>query len=178
MSVKPLTQRHETVTLYQGDDLQRLTDLAEKIAEVAPPDKDEDSSAPVTMGEASQYQQLVTEHDTLLEQAKERAVVLTLGPVGRTVFREMVEANPPRPNNKEDAQVGVNEDALADVLVPKSIIAPNMGDHERDVFLDSLTHAQYEQLYVTAFRLNRTLGAPPKAMTPFGPSRKDAVTPS
>jgi putative heme degradation protein len=83
-------------------------------------------------------------------------VTVVLNALPRKTWRALVADHPPRDDRDSDKVVGVNEETLSEVLVPKSI------DHDAstitgdvDGFLDSLSDYDFDRLYVTAFALNR-----------------------
>lgn len=171
---KPRTRK---VELYQGDWDQRL-DEAKRAAEEAR-DRDEVRSLDEAESEADR---LARVHDDLREQAIEDRVVVTLQALGRRQWSEMVAANPPRVGDdvpehirKADEAIGVNDQALGEVLVPASIagIEPDM---RVDDLLEGISSAQFDLLYGHAFALNRGTGADPKAAPRLAPSQSSSGT--
>lgn len=157
---KPRTRK---VELYQGDWEQRLEDARRAV-------EDARASGEVrTLGEPSKADLLAAEHDALREQAIEDRVVVTLKALPRRQWSELVAKHPPRIGDdvpehvrKYDEELGVNDLALGDDLVPISIAAiePEMPVSD---LLDNISSAQFDLLYGHAFALNRGTGADPKA---------------
>lgn len=164
-SVKPRTVE---VPLYQGDDRARLEQLlAEVTAKVA-------ASGPARVGDGAQA---VEAYNAFIEEAKSRAVVVTLKALPRTRYREMVDEATETvtvevPADGQDAPAGtrevdrVNDTKLADLLVPESVLAPVFDTpSQRQAFLDDLNDADFSALYTEAVRLNQTRGITnPKAL--------------
>lgn len=166
-----LTPRTQSVTLYQGDDLARIAEYDAEIERL------EADKTPRLLHEPDLLAEKKAERDAFVNDAKQRAVVVELRHVGRKKWRELVDAHPPREGNENDAAVGVNEFELMEALVPASIHKPEFdSDRDRDDFLDSLSDAQFELLYMTAFMLNRTVAAAPKAFGPSAPSLSGSAT--
>jgi hypothetical protein len=152
------------VVILQGDDQAKLEELrlavasAQRRANLALPRLGDSEPADVAS--------LVAEHDAFLEEASERAALVELQALGRRQWRSLVAAHPPRDGNEQDQSLGVNEESFGDALVPASIVAPVFDTPaDRDAFLDSLSDAQFDQLYATAYSLNKMVGADPKGLS-------------
>ena len=152
MTIQPRTS---TVTIFQGDYLDRIRHLEQK-AEAA---REAADGAPRMNDEVPDYVRLAEEHDALVKEAEETAVHVVLRALRRSEWRELVAAHPPRDGHDGDKSVGVNEDAFKDALVPASVVEPDGFVDD----LDYLSDADYDRLYVTAFALNRGVVAGPKA---------------
>lgn len=160
--INPMTPRTRTILLLQGEDQDRLDELEAEVEALAP--KKGQESAPKTLDEGDPHSAAVAAAEEFAAEAEGRGVAVVVRAVGRKTWREFVAKNAPRPDHDGDKAVGVNEDTFPDVLVPASIASPKFNsDVERDAFLDSLSDAQFDRLYYTAFALNRTTGADPKA---------------
>lgn len=163
--------RTATVTIYGGDYLDRIRDLARR-AEAA---HDADDSVR-RVGSVPEYMRLAQEHDALVEEAEKHALRVKVKALGRRKWKSLAAEHPPRdpkdiPDHRGDEKfrcrcvacmdrmVGVNEETLADVLVPLAIVEPSLSEDD----LDALSDADYNQLYVTAFMLNRGRPEGPKA---------------
>ena len=165
--IKPRVAR---VTIYQGDDLARLAELDDAVARAevrkAAAERAVKAAENVTRtladevpdatAEVEAFDAAVLERDEFAAEAEERGVTVVLNALPRKTWRALVADHPPREDKDSDKQVGVNEDALAEVLVPKSI------DHDAStitgdvgLFLDALSDYDFDRLYVTAFALNR-----------------------
>lgn len=166
-----ITPRTYQVTIYHGDDQARIADLVQRIGEAKEREGRDENGKSRRAGAVPDSVRLTAEHDALVVEAKERAVPVTLQALGRKQWRSLVAAHPPREGNDEDKAVGVDESAFPDALVPASIVEPKFDiPADRDAFLDSLSDAQFGQLYSVAFYLNRSFGEAPKALSSPSPS--------
>ena len=127
---------------------------------------------------------IAREHAAVKAEADQVARTdVTLQALPRKVWKALVAAHPARKAGDDgvtaamaeaDARVGVNEDTFQPALVGggtvklpdgteapyRSIVEPDdLGPDE----LEELSDAQFDQLYLTAFALNRTVPADPKA---------------
>ena len=158
------TPRTAVVTIYQGDYLDRITHL-EKKAEAL---EAAQTGLPLTNGESPEYLAVAAEHDALVAEAEETAVRIRLKNLPRQEWTAMIAKHPPRTAEKDgvskqeearDAMVGVNEATFMEELVPASIVEPEVSAED----LAALSFGYFNNLYLTAFALNRTVGADPKA---------------
>lgn len=156
--------RTAVVTIYQGDYLDRIVDL-ERRADAA---RDAEDGLPLTNGESPKYLQLASEHDALVAEAEESAVRVRVKALPRHEWTAMIAKHPPRTVAKDkitkqeearDAMVGVNESTFMEELVPASVIEPDLSADD----LAQLSFGHFNNLYLTAFALNRTVGSDPKA---------------
>lgn len=160
-TINSITPRTETIYLFQGDDEELIRDLDRRAREAQ---KAAEKGPARLLCDIENWRDLAEQHDTLVVEAKERAVKVVVRALGRRTWRALVAAHPPREDSKEDEAAGVNEETFADALVPLSLASPVFeSDAERDAFLDSLNDAQFNGLYLTAFVLNRGTQSPPKA---------------
>lgn len=161
MSAVALTPRTATVTLYDGDDLARINTL--RAAAEAAANKNTGGPSALAV-DAAEWLGLAQEHDRFVTEATSRAVVVTLKALNRKTWRDLVAEHPPRDGVEGDERSMVNEETFPEVLVPVCITAPDFGsDTDRDVFLNSLSSADFDNLYLTAWRLNRGSVVDPKA---------------
>lgn len=95
-----LNPRRATVVLYQGDDLDRLTELrrikdaAERRAEADEPEVaarfgDDEPTEKTALPEQIAY-------DRAVDEARERALTVVIDTIGRTALRDLIAAHPPR----------------------------------------------------------------------------------
>lgn len=171
MSVQ-ITRRTKTVTLLQGEDDERLQELRVKASELrqraeklrkAPRSAllaDETDPALDAEFAASEAER---EADEFAAEAEARGVEITLRALGRRRWPELLEAHPPREGNDADKRSGANLKTLPDVLVPESIVEPQMSPGEKTDFLDGLSFGQWDYLALEAWNLNTQAGADPKA---------------
>jgi hypothetical protein len=154
-----ITPRTVDVVIYQGDDLAKLRELyaATEIEEIKAPARIGDSEPDKARAAAEVY-------DAFVDEAAERAVTVTVQQVGRRRWREARDACKPREGNETDKLAGFDLDALGDMLVPESIVAPVMADVERTAFLDSLSEADWDRLVSAVIGINTTPVPDPKAL--------------
>lgn len=156
-----LKPRTVVVTLYQGDDQERMDDLDRRIR-LAEKDLErrQRTGEVATLDEAESLPDLREELREVAEQAEPEAVKVRLRALGHKRWHSLLEEHPPRPDREDDKQVGVNEDTFAEALVRACLLEPTFDTPaDRDEFLGELSFAQFENLYVHAFTLNRSLGA-------------------
>lgn len=170
MAIQPRTA---TVKIYGGDYLDRIRDLRRQ-TELA---MSSDGTTPRRVGEKPEYMRLAEEHDALVQEAEAQATHVKLRALGRREWKTMFAEHPPRnpadfPEHNADGgsrcvcpgctdrMLGVNEETFAEVLVPASILEPA---DLTEADLESLSVADFGQLYLAAFRLNRERAEDPKA---------------
>ena len=158
------------VIVYTGDFRDRIDRLAAQVRAAA-----ESEQNPQRGGGKSEAAQLKAEHNALVEEAKEKALVFTLRALRRDEWQKLVNAHPPRQGNEDDAAVGINEDTFKEALLPASIVEPE-GVTADDLM--GLKAGDYDRLYITAFGLNRMAGSDPKAFPDSPSSLENAATSS
>lgn len=164
-----MNQRGTTVTLYQGDDLDRLNDLRRAADALKP--------GPNSTGvENGQHVAAEQEYTDFHAEATERAVAIELKPLGRKAWQQLVLEHPPREDSDGDRAVGLNESTFSEPLVMASIVSPEMSDAEKQEFLDSLTFGQFDTLYQDAFTINRVVYAPKAPLPGSAPSPSSGGT--
>lgn len=151
MSSTKISRRTKTILVFQGDDLDKLEELAARCGELL--EREGEASANV-MEAAETY-------DQLLAEAKERAVSVTLTDLGHRRWRNLLREHPARTDHAGDKTIGANVDTIFEALLKASITQPEFAsDGDREDFLDSLTDAVHDKLAVAAFGLNRISGNP------------------
>lgn len=183
-----LKPRMRTVSIYQGDDLDRLQQFADdvntleerledaiKAAKDAPPLGMLDGDP---VGDVRAALQAAKEaHDAYLADAETRAIKAVLHALPRKKYRALVNDHPPRDGNEGDKGLGFNDETFGEVLVPLSLASPTFDTTaERDEFLDELSQGQFRLLYIQAFLLNTSNGADPKALIDSAPIQAESVT--
>lgn len=148
--------RQATVVIYQGDYLDRIRHLERRYEAALASER----GTTRLLDEVPESVDLAAQHKALVAEAEESATTVTLKALGRKQWRALVAANPARDGNKEDEAVGVNEDTFKDVLVPVSILEPLLSEED----LDRISDIDFDRLYYTAFALNRSPAASPKAL--------------
>lgn len=165
-----LAPRTAKVTIYQGDDMANLAelrqavDVAERKHEKAKKAVDDAlASGSLRIGDdlPEQYEDDLraarSAYEAAVDEASERAVEVTLVAMKRKAFRDLMAAHPPRKDNEDDAQYGVNFDTFPPEFLAKSIAGPVGFDPE------DLPDGEYEHVFAAGFYLNRLPGADPKA---------------
>lgn len=173
-AIKPRTA---TLTIFQGDDLDELAHLRRK-AEVARRRVESAKGAAGRIGDdipSSEAEEAA--YDAFVEAAAERAVTIRVEHIGSRRFRELVAAHPPREverdgktrTHPDDAPYDVNVETFAPALLTydqdgrRTVVEPDLsGSALRDFLEDELAEGDYDELFETAYWLNR--GRPdPKA---------------
>lgn len=158
-----MNQRTYEVTLFQGDDLDRLAVLSAAAAKLKPRAPNALSTGTEDgqyAAAAEAYAAAAQEHDGFLAEAKTRAVTVEMKPMPRKAYQELQVGHPPRDDDDGDAVIGVNASTFAEPLLMASIVGPVMSDAEKQEFLDSLNNAQFAHLADEALTINRVVFAP------------------
>lgn len=188
-TIKP---RSAFITIYQGDDIARLSELY-RAAETAKRFESahvEDARAGDDVSSVAQERQ--DEYDAFVDEAAERAVTIELHHIGRRRFRDLMAAHPPRTvkvtepgvdggevvereeTHPDDSDYQVNTETFAAAILTyidpddstiRTIAAPEFKDKKAvAAFLDDeIADGDFDELWVTAYHLNRGTSADPKA---------------
>jgi hypothetical protein len=166
-----ITPRQARVHIFQGDDEARILELRAEADRLKPDQKRVTQPRLLHEDPEGEYVRACEAHDEFKREAETRALVITVQALRRKQWRSLVAANPPREDDAGDKQLGVNILTFPEALVPASIVAPTFDSPaDRDDFLDQLSDAQYDELFWTAFRLNRGGGVDPKDFLASAPS--------
>lgn len=150
--------RTEIITFIRGEDEAKLRELDAEVERAKPKRSDE----PRLLGEGDQHQEAVEARKKFAAQAKKRGTQVVMRSVGRKTWRRLLAENPPRDDSEIDERLGANADSFGEAIVSACLASPSFStDEERDAFLDSLSEAQFGRLEMSAFELNRGLGADP-----------------
>ena len=155
-----ITPRTAEVVIYQGDDLAKLRELYQ-VTEM------EDIKAPARKNDpvADAVKEAAKAYDAFVDEAAERAIAVTIQQVGRRRWRQVRDECPPRKDDEADQIIGYDRDALGEILVPESIIAPVFNSTtERADFLDMLSEADWERLVTAVIDVNTTAVGNPKGI--------------
>jgi hypothetical protein len=166
-------RRRETVHLYQGDDLNRLTELAQAVTDARAREAAAGSSRLLSDTGARDAAEAF---NAFRDEARARSVPVVIEALGRVAWRDLVRAHPPREQTIADDEgepttvlhdedgAGINFDTFPDALVPASIMEPAFdSDEDRAAFVDNLSDPDFYRLYGVAWTLNRS-AADPKAL--------------
>lgn len=169
-----IKRRTATIVIYQGDDLERLSELRREVSvteghfqdAVVRPRRGGDEDPRAAMRAAQRA------FDAFVDEAAERAVEVHLQAMGRKPFRALLSEHPARQvegadgkpvDHDDDVDYGANTETMFEPLMAASIIAPEFDSPaERQAFLDDLSDGDSERLFATAFWLNRSPGGDPK----------------
>jgi len=168
-----LKPRTSTVVIYQGDDLDELSLLRRK-AEQAKAQAEEETSGPLRVGddvvEVDKHPAVVearAAYDAFVDAAADRAVMVEVRAVKRSVFRDLMAKHPARDGNDEDKMFSVNMDDFPTPFLAESVASVKAGERElsqaqvRDL-LDDLAEGDFDRVFATAYWLNRAPGSDPK----------------
>lgn len=174
-----LKPRTTSVVIYQGDDLDRLAELRRAAEQAKRIVAEAKKSGTARMGDEEDDQPAKDAYDTFVEEAAERALIVQLRSIGRTRFRKLLAAHPPRMVEADGKQVAheddtgyeVNTETFPDALLRyntdgiRTIVNPELTDKAGyDEFLDEeVAEGDFDSLWVAAYWLNRAPGADPKA---------------
>lgn len=164
MSSPQLTARTATISLYQGDDLDRIEGLRADLARAKSAQSGQarigDTSADVAAATAALQ--------AACAEAEPRAVVVRVQALGRRQWRSLVADHPARDDDQEDQAMGINGDTFPDALLAASVAEPDFPTPaDREAFLDSLSDADFTRLWRTAYVLNRVPAEDPKDLLAF-----------
>lgn len=167
-----IERRRLTVTLYQGNYEQELTDLARETLAAA---EVEGQQGPARTGQRSKAMNLAKKHDAKKAEAEATAVSVTVWAVSRKEWAELADAHPPRDGDSEDKRRGVNMKTFPEALLAVSLVEPRaveggIAEHvsalsaEGQAFLDELdpSRVHYTKLETAAWNVNVGDDALPK----------------
>jgi hypothetical protein len=160
--------RTATVTIYQGDYLDEIAFLRRKVE--AAQEAEKSDPAPRLLSEIPESLELVRKHDALVAEAEANAITVKLRSVGRRAYHDLMVKHPPRTaedvpaaTREADADLGRNQDAFFEDLVPLSMIEPSFeNDTDRQRFLEDLPAVDWERIKWAAYSLNEVATADPK----------------
>ena len=183
-----------TITLYQ-DDWQQRVDQARTAAAVAEARWNDAKQRaqrgtrlmhqdPPDEAARKEFEGLALVADEVKAQAEaDGCVLVTLQARTRKRWDAIVQQNPPRTGDdvseeirSTDAELGINDKAVGEILVPESIIKIVGVDDTVAELVESISSAQFDLLYGAAFALNRGTGSDPKAARSLMPSPSSSET--
>lgn len=170
--------RTSVVTLYQGDDLDRIRHIERQHEAAVEAEK---ASGPLLGGEIAESVALAEKHAEEKAKAEARAVHVKVRAVRRSLYRELADKHPPRTGDDVDpdvvlvdAKMGVNEEAFKVDLVPAAIVNithgetvtdwASLSEDDRADFLDTITESDFELLFLHAYGLVNNYASAPKAL--------------
>ena len=168
-----------------GDYPSRLDDAMAALNAAIEDEKNGDA-APLFAGEESASQILAAEYAALKKaaeaDAKKKNRVVTLRAIGRTAWRNLKNAHPPRVAGdgvsedaaETDARVGVNTDTIEDDLVFASLSEPKFASRVAfDEWSDGWSVGEWNVLVLDAWRLVNGARFDPKPL-PALPTQRSA----
>lgn len=162
-----IKRRQTSVSLYQGNYEQELATLLDRTMAA-----ERDQSVQVRkFGQVSESIELAKQYDTLLAEAESSAVVVPLWAISYTEWDPIADMHPPREDDKDDAQRGVNMKTFPGALLRASLVAPGESEGVNDLLakgdaalndLGDLSRVQYVKLERAAWQVNVGDDALPK----------------
>lgn len=181
-----LKPRSVSKLVFHGDDMEHLGELrlavarAESALEAAEDRAERVNRGPRRGGdeianvddEREALAAAQTAYDAATDEAAERAVEVTLTAIGSRRFRDLLAEHPAREDDETDAEYGVNVETFpralllyADPDVPsvRTIAKPAVADTDLVEFVDDeCSEGDFEELWVTAYWLNKAQGVDPR----------------
>jgi len=168
-----LKPRTASVVVYQGDDIERLSELHRK-AQTARRTAEAAFGTPLRTGDAvAPKGALVAEevaYNEAVSEAADRAIVIEVEALKRARFRSLLAEHPPRETDEDDKAYGVNVDSFGQPFLVESVTRAGVGERDftpgqtRDL-IEDLPEGDFDRLFATAYWLNRAPGADPKEST-------------
>lgn len=170
-----LKPRTTTVTIYHGDDMERLAELrravdrAERAVEAAGPLRGGD---PIPSADSAK-----DAYDAFVDEAAGRAVEVRLTAIGRARWRDLVAEHPPRVEKVDGKEQTIESDAGFEVntdTFPLALLTFNRDDARTtevedvsfadlvDFLTNECSEGDFETLWTTAYWLNRAPGQDPR----------------
>ena len=164
-----LKPRTASVVIYQGDDMERLSELR-RAAEIARRNFEAAKEQPRRIGDdvgEEDLREKQAAYDEFVDEAADRAVVVEVTALKRATFRSLMSDHPPREKNEDDEGYGVNLDTFPEPFLRESVTKVEVGDGvlspgETNDLIDSLSEGDYERVFTVAYYLNRAPGADPR----------------
>lgn len=172
-SIKPRTAA--PIIIYQGDDMERLTELRQAVAHA-----ERQAGAPRRGGDPDEVQEAKNAYNAFVDEAAERAVEVRLQAIGGFEFMDLLAEHPPREIVGDDGKEIHPDDDLFEMnnvntrTFPlailcyeedgrRTILEPEFNsDRKREAFVKSLALGQLEELWTTAYLLNKGGSFDPK----------------
>lgn len=168
------------VDLYQGDDQQILGEalLAKTVAEQEAARKPEGNARAGDDGETPDEaaQQAADDYAAILAEVTERMTHVRVRQIGRTKWRGLLAAHPPRENDKQDERNGFNNDTFPPAVIDQCLVEVTDGDgepeklagNERAEWIEDLGEGETNAVFEAAFHLNENKPTPPKVLPLVG----------
>jgi hypothetical protein len=153
--------RPETVVrLCLRGDLQAELEMLEQQLRSVPKE-------PSSLADSGQAQgvEIIERMREIAEQMEAEKIPVRLRAFERREWYKLVEAHPPRKDDVNDRQLGVNRETFFDEAITKAWMSPELEPSEIKELLDLLTSAQFQKLQEAVWNLNRS-----DVDVPFSPS--------
>lgn len=176
-TIKP---RRDTVTIYDGDDWDTLSDLrrlAER-ADMLAANPEHSTLAHEVADPADAWER----YAAAAEEAAERGITVVVEDIGSGRWRELVAQHAPRNDNRLDKQFGYNVDTFPRALLSfrderrRTIVEPEMADGELVDFLRDISDDDFDALYQKAAAQNRGRVADPKDVRSLNARQPSSAT--
>lgn len=163
-----IERRRTTVTLYQGNYEHELGILYDEM--FAALRAEESGVAPKRAGTKSKANEIAKKHDALVAEAEKTSVKVTLWAIAYYDWGPLADRHPPREDDAEDKQRGVNMKTFPEDLLYASLAGPDAGDLDEMLStgkralreLGDLSRVQYVKLETAAWNVNVGDDALPK----------------
>jgi hypothetical protein len=142
--------REATLTLYPGDTQVRLDELQRQIAEAVTAA----TKGPQRLAGKPVAEELLSEHEALIEATKDRAVTLRLRGVSNTVVGELQETHPPRKGNRVDEMLGGEERPFLQALLRACLVEPKVTAAEFEEAVADWSETNWRLATHTAYELS------------------------
>lgn len=167
-----------TITFPDGDYPTRLSNAYAAFQEALEDEQNDDRRGPRRVGETPASVRLAAEYNALKAEAEadahEKRRVVTVRALGRSEWRRLKEAHPPRTEAdvdaetaKSDRMAGVNIETVEDDLVFAAVVEPEFTSRaDYDEWADTLSHGEFQAVLTRAWSLVRVAQADPKSLPP------------
>lgn len=159
-----LTSRTAEVTLYQGEDRAKITELSAAVGE-AEQKRRSQSKQPLMLNEDidAEVEAAVKRYNAAVTAAKKRALTVKLSAVPYLTWRRLKNEHPAREGVPEDQVLGLNWDTFPVAAITacwQDESVPNRAEQ-----IESLCEADFLLLFAATQSLNTSQGFDPKAVT-------------
>ena len=168
--LKPRTAK---VLIYHGDDMEHLAELKRAVVR-AEAEAERASGGPLRLGDlVPTADEERAAYDAAVDEAAARAVEVELTALGSERWRTLLTEHPARVGEdgkpvEDDAQFGVNTETFPKALLlfrdekKRTITGPELSDEDLREFIEDEVAGDFEELWVTAYWLNKATGVDPR----------------
>lgn len=164
----PVSRRTHDVPVFQGEDARRVDEATRAFNE----ELGKTTRTALREGDATPLDEAAKALDDAKEAGLPNAVIVTVQSLGRKTYRTLKAECPPRDDNKDDEQAGVDLTKFADLLLEhfdgetgeRTIVAPDFRSKgELVAWLDEVSNGTFEELFDAAIGVNEGRNPDPKA---------------